>query len=126
MPEILKAYVVDLPRRGDRIFEGSIAACLAWLRSHAGGHRVALVLSAIPPDEGPDAAIAVPFTAFGAWEKEAAAVTSAWEKRWLLIESMPPRHRDEARADLHHAVAAALIAAATNGIDHQGEPDVGF
>lgn len=128
MPEILRSYVVDLPRRGGRIVEGPIATCLAWIRAHAGGGRVALVLSAAPPDEGPDACVCVPLTSFGAWEEEAAAVTAAWERRWLLIESMPPRHRDEARADLHDAVAGALIAAATNGVDHQGGPlpDVDF
>lgn len=126
MPEILRSYVIDLPRRGDRIVEGPIATCLAWIRAHAGGSRVALVLSAAPPDDGPDAAVCVPLSAFGAWEAEAAAVTATWERKWLLIDSMPTRHREEARADLHHAVASALIAAATNGVDSQAEPDLGF
>lgn len=36
---------------------------------------------------------------------------------------MSLRHRDEARADLHHAVATALVAAAIAGVDAQGGPD---
>jgi hypothetical protein len=40
---------------------------------------------------------------------------------------MPFRHRDEARADLLHAVASALVAAAINGVDSMGRPgDLSF
>lgn len=126
MPEVLKHYIIDLPRRGGRHFEGTLAECQAWIRGQSGIKRVGLVFSAVPPDEGCDAAVCVPYTAFGAWDEEATAVTKAWEKKWLLIESMPARHRDEARSDLQCAIASALIAAATNGVDVQGQPDVGF
>ena len=126
MPEIVRSYVVDLPRRGTRIVEGSIAHCLDWIRTRATTPRVALVLSAVPPDEGPDAAVCIPYAAFGTWEEEAATIVASWEAKWLLIQSMPRGHRDEARADLHHKGAAALIVAATNGVDAQGGPDVGI
>ena len=82
--------------------------------------RLALVVSAPPPDHGPDAAVCVPSVVFGNWEEHAAAVIADWEARWLLIASMPRGHRDEARAELLHAVASALISAAINGVDNTG------
>ena len=55
----------------------------------------------------------------------ATIVTAASGERLLLIDSMPARHRGQARAHLHRAVAAALIGAATNGVNDQGEPASG-
>ncbi|RYB02136.1 hypothetical protein D3272_22715 [Lichenibacterium ramalinae] len=89
--------------------------------------RLGLVVATPPPAEGPDALVCVPAASFGDWEAVAAGAVAAWERRWLLIESAPMRHRDEARADLHDAVASALVAAAIAGVDAQGAPeDVGF
>ena len=85
--------------------------------------RLALVVSTPPPGDGPDAAVCVPSASFGDWEEQAARVVEGWESRWLLIASMPTRHREEARADLLHAVASALVAAAINGVDGVGRPD---
>ncbi len=121
----MRTYVVELPRRARPLFEGAVAACLRFVAGRASPSmtRLALVVSVPPPDEGPDAVVCVPAASFGSWEERAAEVVSAWEARWLLIESMPLRHRDEARADLHHAVATALVAAAIAGVDNVGAPD---
>ena len=121
----MRTYVVELARRTRPLFEGPRAACIKFIAGVAvpGMTRLGLVVSAPPPDDGPDAVVCVPAIAFRDWEERAAEVVAAWETRWLLIESMPIRHRDEARADLHHAVASALIAAAIAGVDDVGAPD---
>ncbi len=125
----MRTYVVEISRRGRPLFEGDRAACLAFIDRHVPDvrTRLALVVSPPPPAEGPDALVCVPAAGFADWEAMAAEAVAAWEQRWLLIESMPFRHRDEARADLHHAVASALVAAAIAGVDARGAPDdVGF
>ncbi len=118
-------YVVELPRRAKPLFRGSLGACTRFIADQAalGMTRLALVVSTPPPDQGPDAAVCVPAAAFASWEDQAAMVVADWEARWLLISSMPVRHRDEARGDLLHAVASALVAAAVNGVDSTGRPD---
>lgn len=85
--------------------------------------RLAIVMSVPPPEHGPDAAVCVPLEGFASWEEHAASAVDNWERQWLLISSMPVRHRDEVRADLLHVKAAALVAAATNGIDSTGRPE---
>lgn len=118
-------YVVELPRRAKPLVRGSLGACTRFIAGQAapGMTRLALVVSTPPPDHGPDAAVCVPATAFSTWEEQAAKVVADWEARWLLISSMQVRHRDEARSDLLHAVASALVAAAINGVDSMGRPD---
>ena len=117
--------VVELPRQAAPLVHGSLGACLRYIAGQAAPAmtRLAVVVSTPPPDHGPDAAVCVPAAAFESWEDHAADVVADWESRWLLISSMQPRHRDEAREDLLHAVAAALVAAAINGIDSTGRPD---
>ena len=126
----MRTYVVEMPRGRRPLFEGDRAACLRFIegRTSPAMMRLGLVVSATPPADGPDALVCVPAFEFGGWEAAAAAAVAAWERRWLLIGSMPIRHRDEARADLHHAVASALVAAAVAGVDARGAPDddVGF
>ena len=121
----MRTYVVEMPRRVRPLFEGGRGPCLRFIeaRSSPTMTRLGLVVSVPRPAEGPDAMACVPAAAFGSWEDRAAEAVAAWEERWLLLESMPRRHRDEARADLHHAVATALVAAAVAGVDVHGEPD---
>ncbi|RYB02124.1 hypothetical protein [Lichenibacterium ramalinae] len=121
----MRTYVVELPRRTRALFEGGLGACQRFIagRASPGMMRLALVVSVPPSGEEPDAVVCVPAAAFATWEDRAAEVVSAWEARWLLIESMPRHHRGEARADLHHAVATALVAAAVAGVDAHGAPD---
>ena len=127
MSDVAKHYVVELPSRSSRRVEGSIAGCLAWIKGEpAGNGRFAIVPPDGPTNDPPPAVMCVPLEAMIDWEALAAAVVAEWEKTWLLIESMPSRHREEARADLHHAVATALISAAIAGVDEMGGPDVGF
>ena len=127
----MRTYVVELPRRVRPLFEGGRGPCLRFIEARTSPtmERLGLVVAVPPPAEGPDAMVCVPAAAFGSWEDRAAEVLAAWDDKWLLIESMPPRHRDEARADLHHALATALVAAAVAGVDAHGAPDsadVGF
>lgn len=95
----MRTYVVEIPRRTRPLFQGDRAACLAFIdgQTSPAMTRLGLVVSAPPPAEGPDALVCVPAAGFGDWEATAAEVGAAWEKTWLLIESMPARHRDEAR-----------------------------
>ena len=125
----MRTEVVEIPRRTRPLFQGDRAACLKFIvdRTTPTMTRLGLVVAAPPPAEGPDSLVCVPAAGFADWEATAAAAVAAWERRWLLIESMPIRHRDEALADLHDAVASALVAAAIVGVDAQGAPDdVGF
>lgn len=117
--------VVELSRQAKPVFRGSIGACTRFIAGQAAPAmtRLAIVMSMPPPEHGPDAAVCVPAGAFKSWEEHAASAVDDWEARWLLISSMPIRHRDEARADLLHVVAAALVAAAINGIDSTGRPE---
>ena len=121
----MNTYVMEMPRRTKPLFRGSLGACTRFIagQTSPGMTRLALIVSAPVPDRGPDAAVCVPALVFGEWEEHAAKVVADWEARWLLIESMPSRHRDEARADLLHTVASALVAAAINGVDSAGRPD---
>ena len=121
----MNTYVTELPRRAKPIFRGSLGSCARFIagQTSPGMTRLALVVSAPAPNQGPDSAVCVPAAAFGDWEDHAAEVVAAWEARWLLITSMPFRHRDEARADLLNVVACALVAAAINGVDRMGRPD---
>lgn len=122
---MMDTCVVELPRQAKPLFSGSLGACTRFIAGQAAPtmSRLALVVSAPPPDRGPDAAVCVPATAFESWEEHAARAVEDWEARWLLIASMPGRHRDEAREELLHVVAAALVAAAVSGIDTTGRPD---
>ena len=125
----MRTYVVEVPRRTRPLFEGDRAACLKFIdgQTSPAMTRLGLVVAPPPPAEGPDALVCVPTAAFGDWEAAAAKAVAAWERQWLLIESVPIRHRDEARADLQNAVASALVAAAIAGVDAHGAPDdVGF
>ena len=117
--------VVALPRQAKPLIRGTLGACTRFIAGQAAPDmtRLALVVSTPPPDQGPDGAVCVPMVAFASWEEQAASVVDGWEAWWLLISSMQARHREEARADLLHAVAAALAAAAVNGIDSTGRPD---
>ncbi len=116
--------MVELPRRARPLFEGDQGACLDFIRRQTSPAmtRLGLVLAAPPPVEGPDAVVCVPANVVGDWEAVAAEAIAAWESRWLLIDSAPRRHRDEVRADLHHAIAIGLIAAAITGADRNGRP----
>ena len=121
----MNTYVVKLPRRAKPLFRGGLAACHRFISSHAapGMPRLALVVSTPPPQHGSDAVVCVPAIAFGAWEVAAAAVVAGWELKWSVLTGLPPRYRDEARADLLHVVGSALIAAAIDGVDSAGLPD---
>ena len=113
-----------LPRGAPRLFEGNPNDCVSFIKSQTRPTltRLGLVADVPRPGEGPDAVVCVPADAIGDWEARAAEVIAAWETRWLLIESAPRRHRDEVRADLIHAIASALIAAAITGTDRHGRP----
>ena len=125
----MRTFVVELSRRLRPLFEGNRAACMRFIEDQTSPTmtRLGLVASVPRSGQGPDAVVCVPAVAFGTWEEKAAEVVAAWETKWLLIESMPCRHRDDARAELHNAVASALVAAAIAGVDASGAPDdVGF
>ena len=121
----MNTYVAKFQRRAKPLFRGGLAACQRFISSHAapGMPRLALVVSTPPPDHGPDAVVCVPAIAFGSWEVAAAAVVAGWELKWTVLAGLPPRYRDEARADLLHVLASSLIAAAVNGVDSAGLPD---
>ncbi|RYB02128.1 hypothetical protein [Lichenibacterium ramalinae] len=118
----MKACVVELPREARPLFEGERVQCLAFIRRKTALTRLGLVVEAPPPVAGPDAVVCVPADVVGDWEARATEAIAAWESRWLLIDSAPRRHRDEVRADLHHVIAIALIAAAITGADRNGRP----
>ena len=120
----MKACVVELPRGTRPLFEGDREACIDFIQRQSSPTmtRLALVLAAPRRSEGPDAVLCVPADVVGDWEAQAAEAIAAWEGQWLLIESAPRRHRAEVRADLHHAIASALLAAAITGADGRGQP----
>ena len=120
----MRACVVELPRGARQLFEGDPEACLRFIRRQTSPTmtRLGLVLFTPRPVEGSDVVVCVPADVVGDWEARAAEAITAWESQWLLIESAPRRHRDEARADLYHTIASALIAAAITGADRNGRP----
>ena len=117
--------VAELPRRTKPLFRRSVGACTRFLAGQAAPAmpRLALVVSTPPPSGGADAAVCVPATAFASWEDHAVEVCADREAKWLLTLSMQVRHLDEARADLLHAAASALVAAAIDGVDNVGRHD---
>lgn len=135
MFQLNRWYVAEAPRRaGGRLFNGHTAhSCLRWARERCTrpSPRVAVWLRDPPPDDGrePDAFVCVPARYVERWEARASEVVEVWERRWLLIESAPRLHRDDARADLLDAVAVALTGAFIAGASRVGpvdEEDVGF
>ena len=120
----MRACVIEMPRGARPLFEGDREKCLDFILGQTSPTmtRLALVVTAPRLAERADAVVCVPADIVGDWEASAAAAIAAWEERWLLIESAPRRHRDEVRADLHHAIASALIAAAITGVDRRGRP----
>ncbi len=98
-----------------------------WDNWTPGTDQYAIWISEPPPSGGPDCVVCVPFRVLEDWEARAAEIVAQWEGHWLLIESMPARHRDAARNDLRRAVADTLLVAAVSGIDDKPrELDVGF
>ncbi len=83
-----------------------------------GADQYAIWMSASQPTTGPDCMVCVPFRVLEDCQARAAEVVVHWEGNWLLIESMPARHRDAARNDLLEAIADTLLVAAVSGIDH--------
>ena len=120
----MRAYVIGLPQGPKPLFEGDLDSCRRFMEKGGSSAttRLALVVSEPRPSDGSDALVCVPAAAANDWEALAAAAIDAWETRWLLIDSAPRRHPDEVRADLHQAIANALLAAAVAGVDPRGRP----
>ena len=116
--------MVELPREARPLFEGDRQACLDFIQRQTSPTmpRLAFVVVAPRLPEAADAVVCVPADVVGDWEARAAETIAAWESRWLLIDSAPRSYRDEVRADLHHAIATALLAAAITGVDRRGRP----
>ena len=83
-----------------------------------GADQYAIWMSEQQPSKGPDCVVCVPFRVLEDCQARAAEVVAHWEESWLLIESMPARHRDAARDHLLGAIAHNLLVAAVSGIDH--------
>lgn len=135
MFELNRWYVAEAPRGTvGRLFNGHTArSCLRWVRERCPrpSPRLAVWLRDPPPDDRcePDAFVCLPARYVERWEARAAEVVEVWERRWLLVQSAPPRHRDDARADLLDAVAVALAGAFIAGASPEGpvdDGDVGF
>ena len=114
-------YVTEAPRRPNgRLHSASSAvACLEWIRARSKPHMVRLAIWAAtpPPDEGPDAVLCLPVSTIEGLRELAVEAVDRWDRSWLLLESAPRRHREEAREALIELVLDALGAAAAKGVD---------
>ena len=96
-------------------------------RHEAGEGRMAVWTDAPAPEDGPDVVVCVPVAPFQSSRAQAEQVVAEWDARWLLIESMPRRHREAAHQHLVDLVSAALLAAALEGIFPLGwDEELGF
>ncbi len=116
-----RTYVTHAPRRssGRRLFTGhDLQASIKFVERSQdlfGGDRLAIWLDTPPLDVGVDAVVCVPLQLMTDWQVVARGAVREWDDRWLLIESMPKRHRSEASEDLCSKVKEALIRAAAAG-----------
>lgn len=125
---ITRFYVAEAPRDScKRLFQAAtVAECLIWVRPRSGPGmpRLAIWAAVAPPDDDPDVALCLPIDGLADATATAAEVADRWEASWLLIESAPRRHREEARAALVEMIATALTMAAARGFED--DADVGF
>ena len=113
--------VTEAPRRQNgRLHSASSAvACLAWIRARSEPNMVRLAIWAAtpPPNEGPDAVLCLPVATIEGLRELVVEAVDRWDRSWLLLESAPRRHTEEAREALVELVLAALGAAAAKGVD---------
>lgn len=128
MHPIIRFYIAEAPRKptGRLFAANTVAECMAWVRPRSGPGvpRLAIWAAVAPPDDDPDVALCLPIDVLDDARATAAGVVDRWESSWLLIESAPRRHREEAREALVEALAIAIAAAAARGTEDN--TDVGF
>ncbi len=121
MSDDRRFYVADAPRKptGRLFHASSMAKCMDWIRPRSGPGlpRLAVWAAVPPPDEGPDAFVCLPIGVVEGLRETAVEVVRRWDDAWLLIESAPRRHREEARDALVDLVVEALASAAAGGFD---------
>ena len=91
--------------------------------------RLAIWSDAPTPERGPDVVVCVPVSLFESRRAQAKEVVARWDFAWLLLESMPSRHRDAAHQHLVDEISMALLAAAIEGVKDPADDDpedVGF
>ncbi len=85
--------------------------------------------SPTPEQEDHDVVVCVPVAAFEDRRSQAEEVLRRWDGTWLLVASMPHRHRGAARQHLVDEISMALLASAVVGVGEPAEEDdadVGF
>lgn len=98
-------------------------------RPAPGASRFAIWTDAPAPDGQPDVVVCVPVPILETRRAQAEEVVARWDAMWLLVESMPHRHRDAARQHLVDEISVALLAAAIEGVEDtpvEDNEDVGF
>ena len=116
-------YVTLEPRSPKvRLFSaGNLRSALERVRERTaqGASRFAIWMDASTPEQDHDVVVCVPVALFESRRSQAEDVVARWDATWLLVESMPSRHRDSARQQLVDEVSMALLASAIEGV---GEP----
>ena len=93
--------------------------------------RFAIWTDASTPEQDHDVVVCVPVTEFENRRAQAEEVVRRWDVTWLLIESMPHRHREAARQHLVDEISVSLLASAIEGVgeptdEDEDDGDVGF
>jgi hypothetical protein len=86
--------------------------------------RLAIWSDAPAPERGPDVVVCVPVSLFESRRAQAEEVVARWDFAWLLLESMPSRHRDAAHQHLVDEISMALLAAAIEGVEEAADDDI--
>lgn len=133
MNDTQPVYVTLEPRFPKaRLFSAAdLQAALERVKEHRprSASRFAIWTEASTPEKDHDVVVCVPVALFENRRSQAEEVVRRWDAMWLLIESMPHRHRDSARHHLVDEIAIALLASAIEGVGEPAEEDrsdVGF
>lgn len=133
MNDTQRVYVTLEPRLPKaRLFSAAdLQAALERVRERSprSASRFAIWTDASTPEQDHDVVVCVPVALFENRRSQAEEVVARWDATWLLIESMPHRHRDSARQHLVDEVSMALLASAIEGVGepaNEDDEDVGF
>ena len=115
-----RVYVTLEPRSPKRqLFSGTdLQAALEHVRDRSpqSTFRFAIWTDPFTPDQDQDVVVCVPVPLLQNRRAQAEEIVGRWDATWLLVESMPHRHRDAARQHLVDEVSMALLAAAIEGV----------
>ena len=133
MNDVRRAYVTLAPRGSkERLFSApDLHTALERIRASPdqGARRLAIWTDAPAPERGADVVVCGPVARFEHRRAQAEEVVARWDDVWLLIESVPRRHREAAGQHLVDEITMALLAAAIEGVCDPRvvhDPNLGF